>query len=206
MWFRPLNTGNRTSNLVIWFVIQGKVSLKLKSVVFSILSWQVWRFQLAREQNILKFSFTVRKIHVDLTEVPEENLSFRPLPCGYPGNLCLIASVRGMHCANGPTVFLFKTKIIKHLKWANKWPRKPNVCFSFILSRINLCYCCRKPVPRLQSSSWTTDVFYSSSLIASGHLFVCAGGGKDTRVSNMIMWLFGVSAITTQLNTQSLTG
>ena len=104
------------------------------------------------------------------------------------------------------TVFLFKTKIIKHLKWANKWPRKPNVCFSFILSRINLCYCCRKPVPRSQSSSWTTDVFYSSSLIASGHLFVCAGGGKDTRVSNMIMWLFGVSAITTQLNTQSLTG
>lgn len=133
-------------------------------------------------------------------------LSFRPLPCGYPGNLCLIASVRGMHCANGPTVFLFKTKIIKHLKWANKWPRKPNVCFSFILSRINLCYCCRKPVPRSQSSSWTTDVFYGSSLIASGHLFVCAEGGKDTRVSNMIMWLFGVSAITTQLNTQSLTG
>ena len=201
---RPFNTGNKTSNLVIWFVIQGK------SIVFPFCLGKFKDFSLL-ESKIYWNVYGTKKTRLsdkgfEWLRHPEENLSFRLLPWEYPGNLCLITSVRGMHCANGPTVFLFKRKTIKHLKWANKWPRKPNVCFSFILSRINLCYCCRKPVPRSQSSSWTTYVFYSSSLIASGHLFVCAGGEKDTRVSNMIMWLFGVSAITTQLNTQSLTG
>lgn len=119
---------------------------------------------------------------------PEENLSFRPLPCGYPGNLCLIASVRGMHCANGPTVFLFKTKIIKHLKWANKWPRKPNVCFPFILSRINLCYCCRKPVPRSQSSSWP-QMYFIARLFSP--LDICLFARGEERILGFQIWSCG---------------
>lgn len=123
----------------------------------------------------------------------------------YLSNFCLTGSISGMqHCVNVPTVFLFRTKSIKRLTWTNKWPRKPNVCFSFILPRFNLCYYPGKPFPR--GCSWTAYVFYSSSLITFGHLFVCANGGKDTQVTKMIMWLSRPSAITTQLNTQSSTG
>ena len=42
-----------------------------------------------------------------------------------------------------------------------------------------------------RANSQTAYVFYSSSLIASEQLFVCAKGRKDTRVTNMIVWLFG---------------